>query len=93
MQNQIHRGRCVTWKQPPGFARPQSPRILQNGDFLSRYGVCPVAVAATLQPLAKVGGRWSGPPAFLKTHVVFRPDDKVMDAGCGTGGALNSYRR
>ena len=26
--------------------------------------------------------------AFVRTHVVFRPDDKIVDAGCGTGGAL-----
>lgn len=25
---------------------------------------------------------------FIRTHVVFRPDDKVIDAGCGTGSAL-----
>jgi hypothetical protein len=26
--------------------------------------------------------------AFMRTHVVFRSDEKVVDAGCGTGGAL-----
>jgi SAM-dependent methyltransferase len=25
---------------------------------------------------------------FVRTHVTFRPDEKVVDAGCGTGGAL-----
>jgi len=25
---------------------------------------------------------------FIRTHVVFQPDDKVIDAGCGTGSAL-----
>jgi SAM-dependent methyltransferase len=25
---------------------------------------------------------------FVKTHVLFRPDEKVVDAGCGTGSAL-----
>jgi len=26
--------------------------------------------------------------AFIRTHVLFRPDEKVVDVGCGTGGAL-----
>ena len=26
--------------------------------------------------------------AFVRTHVVFRPSDKIVDAGCGTGSAL-----
>jgi Trans-aconitate methyltransferase len=26
--------------------------------------------------------------AFVRTHVAFRSDEKVVDAGCGTGGAL-----
>jgi SAM-dependent methyltransferase len=26
--------------------------------------------------------------AFVTTHVIFRSDDKVVDAGCGTGSAL-----
>jgi SAM-dependent methyltransferase len=26
--------------------------------------------------------------AFVRAHVVFRPGDKVVDAGCGTGSAL-----
>jgi SAM-dependent methyltransferase len=25
---------------------------------------------------------------FVRTHVTFRPDEKVVDAGCGTGSAL-----
>lgn len=25
---------------------------------------------------------------FVRTHVTFRPDEKVVDAGCGAGGAL-----
>ena len=25
---------------------------------------------------------------FVRTHVAFRPDEKVVDAGCGTGSAL-----
>ena len=27
-------------------------------------------------------------PAFVRRHVFFRSDEKVVDAGCGTGGAL-----
>ncbi len=26
--------------------------------------------------------------AFVRAHVVFRPGDKIVDAGCGTGSAL-----
>jgi SAM-dependent methyltransferase len=26
--------------------------------------------------------------AFVRTHAVFRPGDKIVDAGCGTGSAL-----
>src|SRR5438094_3524788 len=26
--------------------------------------------------------------AFVREHVVFRPGDKIVDAGCGTGSAL-----
>jgi SAM-dependent methyltransferase len=27
--------------------------------------------------------------AFVRTHVVFRPEEKVVDVGCGTGSALD----
>src|SRR4029077_16542718 len=53
--------------------------VLTNGDFLSRYGLCPVAVAAALQPLAKVGGRRPGPRSFCRNACRF----PLRRKGCG----------
>ena len=38
--------------------------------------------------LQRVVGGGRDRAAFVTTHVAFRPDEKVVDAGCGTGRAL-----
>ena len=38
--------------------------------------------------LQRIVGGGRDRAAFMRTHVIFRSDEKVVDAGCGTGGAL-----